>query len=46
MVYMLHAMQLRELITQLDTTGLHFVRCIKPNAALKPGAALQGAGRE
>ncbi len=28
--------QLRELIAELDTTGLHFVRCIKPNAALKP----------
>ncbi|KAL6757024.1 P-loop containing nucleoside triphosphate hydrolase protein [Haematococcus lacustris] len=31
------AQQLRDLVQDLDTTGLHFVRCIKPNAALKPG---------
>lgn len=30
--------QLRELIADLDATGLHFVRCIKPNAQLQPGA--------
>lgn len=24
--------QLRELLAMLDVTGLHFVRCIKPNA--------------
>jgi myosin-5 len=29
--------QLRELVADLDKTGLHFVRCIKPNAALSPG---------
>lgn len=29
--------QLRELIAQLDATGLHFVRCIKPNNRLAPG---------
>jgi myosin-5 len=29
--------QLRELVQDLDKTGLHFVRCIKPNAALSPG---------
>ena len=29
-------LQLRELIAHLDTTGLHFVRCIKPNAQLAP----------
>ncbi|EFJ42839.1 type VIII myosin heavy chain MyoC [Volvox carteri f. nagariensis] len=28
--------QLRELVFELDTTGLHFVRCIKPNAKLLP----------
>jgi len=28
--------QLRELVSMLDATGLHFVRCIKPNAALAP----------
>ncbi|GFR42870.1 hypothetical protein Agub_g3861, partial [Astrephomene gubernaculifera] len=28
--------QLRELVSELDTTGLHFVRCIKPNAQLLP----------
>jgi hypothetical protein len=28
--------QLRELVGELDTTGLHFVRCIKPNAQLQP----------
>lgn len=28
--------QLRDLITTLDTTGLSFVRCIKPNAELQP----------
>ncbi|GBF94946.1 myosin-2 heavy chain [Raphidocelis subcapitata] len=28
--------QLRELLAMLDVTGLHFVRCIKPNAALVP----------
>ncbi|GAX85034.1 hypothetical protein CEUSTIGMA_g12454.t1 [Chlamydomonas eustigma] len=30
--------QLRDLISELDATGLHFVRCIKPNAALKPNS--------
>ncbi len=30
--------QLRELVAMLDTTGLHFVRCIKPNGALRPRA--------
>jgi myosin-5 len=29
--------QLKELVAMLDATGLHFVRCIKPNAALAPG---------
>lgn len=29
--------QLRELVAMLDATGLHFVRCIKPNASLAPG---------
>lgn len=29
--------QLKDLVTMLDATGLHFVRCIKPNAALAPG---------
>ncbi len=28
--------QLADLIHELDATGLHFVRCIKPNFALKP----------
>eukprot|EP00775_Hariotina_reticulata_P008956 gene8956-9132_t len=28
--------QLKELVSMLDATGLHFVRCIKPNAALAP----------
>lgn len=28
--------QLRELVAELDTTGLHFVRCIKPNGQLAP----------
>jgi len=28
--------QLRDLVGTLDATGLHFVRCIKPNADLKP----------
>ncbi|PNH05355.1 Myosin-2 heavy chain [Tetrabaena socialis] len=28
--------QLRELVSELDSTGLHFVRCIKPNARLAP----------
>jgi myosin-5 len=30
--------QLRELVSMLDATGLHFVRCIKPNAKLLPGS--------
>ncbi|KAG2431429.1 hypothetical protein HXX76_009444 [Chlamydomonas incerta] len=30
--------QLRELVAELDTTGLHFVRCIKPNMQLKPNS--------
>lgn len=30
--------QLKELVSMLDATGLHFVRCIKPNTALQPGA--------
>jgi myosin-5 len=30
--------QLKELVAMLDATGLHFVRCIKPNASLSPGA--------
>ena len=30
--------QLRELVSELDTTGLHFVRCIKPNAQLIPNS--------
>jgi myosin-5 len=30
--------QLRELVSMLDATGLHFVRCIKPNAKLSPGS--------
>lgn len=30
--------QLKELVSMLDTTGLHFVRCIKPNSALNPGS--------
>ncbi|KAI8476203.1 MAG: P-loop containing nucleoside triphosphate hydrolase protein [Monoraphidium minutum] len=30
--------QLKELLAMLDVTGLHFVRCIKPNAALTPGS--------
>lgn len=30
--------QLRELISALDATGLHFVRCIKPNTQLMPGS--------
>jgi myosin-5 len=30
--------QLRELLATLDATGLHFVRCVKPNAALAAGA--------
>lgn len=29
--------QLKDLVAMLDATGLHFVRCIKPNAALAPG---------
>eukprot|EP00879_Flechtneria_rotunda_P012719 GHRR01013282.1.p1 GENE.GHRR01013282.1~~GHRR01013282.1.p1 ORF type:complete len:1481 (+),score=699.13 GHRR01013282.1:1396-5838(+) len=29
--------QLKELVSMLDTTGLHFVRCIKPNAPLSAG---------
>jgi len=29
--------QLKELIIELDATGLHFVRCIKPNDKLEPG---------
>jgi hypothetical protein len=29
--------QLKELVAMLDATGLHFVRCIKPNAGLRPG---------
>ncbi len=29
--------ELKDLIAMLDTTGLHFVRCIKPNVALAPG---------
>eukprot|EP00798_Chlamydomonas_sp_ICE-L_P007452 gene7452-592_t len=28
--------QLKDLVNDLDTTGLHFVRCIKPNSSLKP----------
>ena len=28
--------QLRELVQELDGTGLHFVRCIKPNIQLLP----------
>lgn len=28
--------QLQDLVTMLDTTGLHFVRCIKPNPTLEP----------
>ncbi len=28
--------QLRELVAELDATGLHFVRCIKPNLQLRP----------
>ncbi|KAF5838685.1 hypothetical protein DUNSADRAFT_2380 [Dunaliella salina] len=28
---------LKELIIELDATGLHFVRCIKPNDKLEPG---------
>ncbi len=31
-------MQLRDLIEELDETGLHFVRCIKPNAQLQPNS--------
>eukprot|EP00878_Enallax_costatus_P022226 GHUV01023569.1.p1 GENE.GHUV01023569.1~~GHUV01023569.1.p1 ORF type:complete len:1540 (+),score=641.95 GHUV01023569.1:53-4672(+) len=30
--------QLKDLVSMLDTTGLHFVRCIKPNSALSPGS--------
>jgi myosin-5 len=30
--------QLKELLAMLDVTGLHFVRCIKPNAALVPSS--------
>jgi myosin-5 len=30
--------QLKELLAMLDVTGLHFVRCIKPNAALVPAS--------
>jgi myosin-5 len=30
--------QLRELVSMLDATGLHFVRCIKPNAKLSAGS--------
>lgn len=29
--------QLKDLVSMLDTTGLHFVRCIKPNSALTAG---------
>lgn len=29
--------QLKELVSMLDATGLHFVRCIKPNSALQAG---------
>ena len=29
--------QLGKLVKDLDNTGLHFVRCIKPNAELAPG---------
>ncbi|KAG1663736.1 hypothetical protein FOA52_006105 [Chlamydomonas sp. UWO 241] len=32
------SVQLRELIEELDQTGLHFVRCIKPNAQLQPNS--------
>lgn len=31
------ATHLQDLISMLDTTGLHFVRCIKPNFNLEPG---------
>lgn len=29
--------QLKDLVSMLDATGLHFVRCIKPNSALTAG---------
>jgi hypothetical protein len=45
LLFLLVLLQLRDLIAYLDTTGLHFVRCIKPNGALQPGGWLGSTRR-